>query len=866
MKLLLVDSMGLLYRGHFAMIRNPLTGPDGTVTSGLTHLLNETFSVLDATGATHACAVFDSHQPGFRAEISADYKAGRPPTPEELIRQAALAPDILDAMGVSVLQVDPWEADDLIATAARRVEEMGGSVVILSSDKDLLQLVSDRVSVLRPGRGGRPGRMVGRGEVAGELGVSAGQVADYLALAGDSSDNIPGAKGIGPKTAVRLLGEFRSLEGIYASIDSVSPASLRSRLLESREQVRLGRRLTGLRFDAPLPGDVGSMTLRTPDHSRALPLLERLGMHRLTGRVPVPVDADTDPCMVSDAESAASMLRESGASGRAFIWPLPHPADDIGGACGFSVSFPGGGDWFVDPSSLDPADGEAPGRLLERLAGGMPWASAGSKAVCRLLGSGSGPPCSDPLLADYVLRSGGAGRSLESLSAERLGRALPPLSPDFPTPVQACSRSRATLDLCGMLDAEVDSDAGMRAVYRDLELPLACVLASMESRGVGLDTAALDETGAGLRSELASTEERAFELLGFRINMNSPARVSEVLFEKLGLPRIRRTDGGGDSSGMTVLQALAGMHPFVALVSEHREISKLLSTYVDALPGFVSPRTGLVHTSFNQAVTATGRLSSSNPNLQNIPVRTPRGRSIRRCFRAGSPGDVLVSADYSQIELRILAHLAGDGALRSAYMEDADIHSRTAAAVFGDASPEHRRRAKEVNFSIVYGISPHGLAQRLGIERSEAAGIINRYFETYPEVEAFFRRCVAEAETAGETRTMFGRRRSFGDLASSRGNARRALERMAANTTVQGSAADLMKAAMIRAFRSLRAMPEAGLVLQVHDELVASCPREAAGEVSRLLVEAMEGACELAVPLRVECGWGSDWLEAHGSV
>jgi DNA polymerase-1 len=467
----------------------------------------------------------------------------------------------------------------------------------------------------------------------------------------------------------------------------------------------------------------------------------------------------------------------------------------------------------------------------------------------------------DPVLADYVLSSGSPGRSLEALSEDLLGDALTPAAD--PSRAAAVRRAHACARICSIQAGRLRGDEGLSRVYGEVELPLVPVLASMERRGMGLDRAFLETLREEFADDLRRLEVAAAELAGGPVNMNSPAKVSEVLFGRLGLPRTKKTGSGGDSSGISVLQSLRGSHPFVEVVIEHRELSKLLSTYVDRLPGFVSPGTGLIHTRFNQSVTATGRLSSSNPNLQNIPIRTERGRRIRRCFTPGRPGHAIVSADYSQIELRVLAHLAGEGALREAYMRGEDIHSTTARAVFGDAAPEHRRKAKEVNFSIVYGISPHGLSSRLGVSREEAASIINRYFATYPEVDSFFRRCVDDAVSSGETRTLLGRRRAFPDLAGAKGNLRKGMERMVVNTTVQGSGADIVKLAMLAVARRLAAeLPEAGLALQVHDELVITAPVESADPARAILEEEMEKAVPLAVPLEADSGIGENWLDA----
>ncbi len=853
MKLLLVDSMGMLYRGHFAMSRNPLRAPDGMVTSGLHHLLTETVTLLARLSPDAAAAAFDSHEPGFRNELFPEYKANRPETPAELIDQALAAPALLRALGISTLEEPGWEADDLIASAARGAEASGWEVIVLSADKDLLQLVSDRVSVIRPGRPGKPQETVGPDRVEEVAGAPPAHIADLLALAGDSSDNVPGARGVGPKTASMLVREFGSVEDIYAHLDSVEPGSLRRKLVESRDSVAMSLELVRLRYDAPGTGDPSAFLLRPPGADSA-PALERFGMRALAAKLglrsapgvpspslPVGEEPPSEP-----SGDAAGLIRLLSEGSTPFVEISAAPS--IHRAPG-EIAVSGGGegqDWFFETAGEE----TPPAGMAEILASGR-FLCRDSKSFLHAawsMGARPEPPAGDLGLAAYVLDPGSPG---DAAATGRHARA-------------SCSSARLGLETLRTLEDRIARDPSLSRIYRDLELPLSAVLAGMERRGVSLDTANLAEMRSSLLLELEGIEAEASRLIGTPVNLRSPAQISAVLFDRLGLPRLAKTGRGADSSDGTVLQNLAGAHPFVGIVAEHREVSKLLSTYVDRLPSFVSPDTGLVHTSFNQAVTATGRLSSSDPNLQNIPIRTERGRALRKCFRAPGSGEVLVSADYSQIELRILAHLAGEGQLRQAYTEDADIHSMTAMAVFGSSGPEQRRRAKEVNFSIVYGVSAHGLAQRLGLDRSRAAVIINRYFDAYPEIDSFLRACISSAESTGETRTILGRRRSFAGLAAAKGTARKAMERMAVNTTVQGSAADLMKLAMLRAAKRLAdEVPGSGLVLQVHDEMVASCPGDMAGRVALILKESMEGAMDLGVPLRAETGWGPDWLAAH---
>jgi DNA polymerase-1 len=855
-KLLLVDSMGLLYRGHYALSARPLTAPDGFVTSGLSHLASEVLNLSGRLLPDYAAIVFDSPEKSFRAGIYEAYKANRPVPPDDLIAQMVMAPDLMEALGFRILRTPGFEADDLIASAAMQAADEGIRVTILTADKDLLQLASELISISQPGRPGKPGCTVGPAEVPRLLGVAPGQVVDYLALAGDSSDNVPGAKGIGPKTAQALLAKFSTLDAIYGAIDTVTPASVREKLLASRDRVMLSRDLVTLRLDS-IPGlDVESLVIRPPDREKALSMLERLGLRRILGKIsPAPRQAGIRSGTIQ-APAADSRIPASAGASILALEPLGVRGEGPDARCeGFASS---GGLVFSasEPGGLDDLR-----KLLERSPG---ICSSDAKLVLHLLrdiGVEHSVVAGDPVLADYVLSSGNPGRSLDHLCRDILGISVPP-SAD-PLQASAASRAAACSKVCEVLEERLLADARLKGIYMDLEIPLIPVLASMEQRGMGLDREFLAVLREEFLQELRSLEDRAAGLAGGVVNLNSPARVSEVLFGRLGLPRIRKTGAGADSSGISVLMALSGMHPFVDLVIEHRELAKLLSTYLDKLPDFVSPRTGLIHTRFNQAVTATGRLSSSKPNLQNIPIRTERGRRIRRCFVPGRPGHVIVSADYSQIELRILAHMAGEGALREAYGNGEDIHSTTAVAIFGDASPEHRRKAKEVNFSIVYGISPHGLGRRLGVRREEAASMINRYFATYPEVDSFFRRCVDEAAASGETRTLLGRRRLFPDLAAARGNLRKGMERMVVNTTVQGSGADIVKLAMLAVHRRLAVeMPGAGLALQVHDELVVTVPRSLAEGARAILMEEMGRAFPLEVPLTADAGIGGNWLDA----
>lgn len=876
-RLFLIDTLGILYRGHYAMMRSPLKGRDGTVTSGISHLLSELVRLHDENPESVIAAIGDAPAKTFRSDLFPAYKANRPETPQELREQTKLARKIIPLMGIPYVEKHGLEADDIIAGFAQNSTI---PVTIVSPDKDLLQLVTGSVSVLRPGRYGGKATLVEEGGVTAVMGVSAAQVADLLAIMGDSSDNIPGAKGIGAKGAVKLLNEFGSIDCIYKNLPSVSSVSVRGKLQDSREMVFLSRELT--RLDRPLPPDLSGIQLEMgePDREALLPLLERLSLTKIALKAGVKFNtASPEPekysCKVNIVIDPADFAFPG--SGPLSIdtetsSKNPSEADLIG----FSATSVPDESWYF--SCRDSSRVQEALTVLEKEAAERGFIAQNAKYDVRVLerhGIKLAAPAGDPYLADYLLRPDSREHSLKKLVPQWLNRTMETFAQvsggtDSLVNVSTediarycCVDSASTLALSRKLSALISADEGLNRVYREIELPLSAVLADMEKTGIGLDRDALRAEGDQISSEIFKLMELAAEQSGRSINLASPAQAASVMFDTLGLKPSRKTSKGARSTGMSVLAALKNEHPFVKTLIEFRELSKLMNTYVQKLPGYVNDETGLIHTSFNQAVAATGRLSSSNPNLQNIPIRTARGREIRKCFIPPVRGDVFVTADYSQIELRILAHLAGEGVLREAYRENADIHSRTAEALFGDSEPDHRRKAKEVNFSIIYGISAFGLASRLQVSRGEAAGIISRYYDTYPEVKKFYDETIVKAETTGETRTMFGRKRNFQGMASARGNERKQMERVAVNSVVQGSAADMIKYAMIHvAERLKRELPSAALVLQVHDELVLTCPSGDQENAGRILREEMENAVSLLVPLTVETGWGTNWLAA----
>ena len=891
-RLLLIDSLGLLYRGHFAMSRNPLAASDGTVTSGLYHLVREILDQMDSLEPVVTVAAMDYPGPCFRRGLYAEYKANRPPMPDELRTQADLARELVPAMGIPMIEREGLEADDIIASLTEQALDRGWEVSILSSDKDLLQLVGPGVTVIRPGGPGKTAETVGEEGVERILGVPPDRVVDLMALTGDSSDNVPGAKGIGPKTACGLIEKFGTLEGIYEHIDDAGTPSVRSKLEVSREMVDLSRELVALLPATELDVSLETLSGFTGDPALAVQLLSRLGMSSLVSRLGEEsgggdlfssLDHQEFPQgSVSIASSAADIVLPADLPGNAPIAVdtettslNPFDASPVG----VSVAWSPDDALYVPLAGSDPITTEAASSALEGILSGREVFAQNGKYdmhVLNRMGIGLHGLAGDPMIADYLLRPEDRSHSLSSLSLAWLGRSMRSYSDtlgdadDLSTVETSkvasycAADSRAAWELSVKLREELSVDPRLLELYDSLELPLASVLTSMEHRGVALDMQALSELEGSFSTRLAELEHAAEGMTGAHINLNSPAQVSSVLFDTLGLRTVRKTPGGGRSSDMDVLSALEGEHPFVGLVLEHRELSKLLNTYIRRLPDFISVSDGLLHTNFSQTVAATGRLSSSGPNLQNIPIRTSRGREVRKCFHPGLPGEVFVTADYSQIELRVLAHLAGPGKLREAFSRGMDIHSATAEAVFGDASLDNRRKAKEVNFSILYGISPWGLSRRMGMDMGEAAGIIDRYMAEYPELKSFFSRCITDAEATGETRTILGRKRGFHGFDKAKGSRRKSMERMVVNTTVQGSAADIVKLAMLRVHRMLGEMfTGSGLVLQVHDELVAVAPEADSVAVAEAVCREMECAMDLEVDLVVETGIGRNWMEAQ---
>ncbi|MDT7910110.1 DNA polymerase I [Thermus sp.] len=818
-RVLLVDGHHLAYRTFHAL--KGLTTSRGEPVQAVYGFAKSLLKALKEDGDS-VIVVFDAKAPSFRHEAYEGYKAGRAPTPEDFPRQLALIKELVDLLGLVRLEVPGYEADDVLASLAKKAEKEGYEVRILTADKDLYQLLSDRIHVLHP-----EGYLITPAWLWEKYGLRPDQWADYRALTGDESDNLPGVKGIGEKTARKLLEEWGSLERLLKNLDRLRPA-IREKILAHMDDLKLSWDLAKVRTDLPLEVDFAKR--REPDRERLRAFLERLEFGSLLhefGLLESPKALEEAP------------------------WPPPE-----GAFVGFVLSRkePMWADLLALAAAREGRVHRAPEpyKALRDLKEARGLLAKDLSVLALREGLGL-PPGDDPMLLAYLLDPSnttpeGVARRYGGEWTEEAGE-------------RAALSERLFANLWGRLEGE----ERLLWLYREVERPLSAVLAHMEATGVRLDVAYLRALSLEVAEEIARLEAEVFRLAGHPFNLNSRDQLERVLFDELGLPAIGKTEKTGKrSTSAAVLEALREAHPIVEKILQYRELTKLKSTYIDPLPDLIHPRTGRLHTRFNQTATATGRLSSSDPNLQNIPVRTPLGQRIRRAFIA-EEGWLLVALDYSQIELRVLAHLSGDENLIRVFQEGRDIHTETASWMFGvpreAVDPLMRRAAKTINFGVLYGMSAHRLSQELAIPYEEAQAFIERYFQSFPKVRAWIEKTLEEGRRRGYVETLFGRRRYVPDLEARVKSVREAAERMAFNMPVQGTAADLMKLAMVKLFPRLE---EVGgrMLLQVHDELVLEAPKERAEAVARLAKEVMEGVYPLAVPLEVEVGIGEDWLSA----
>jgi len=883
-RVVLIDGTNTLYRAFFAI--PSLRAPDGFPTNAAYGFVTMLAKVIREEQPSAVIVVFDARGETFRHRLFPEYKAGREAQPEDLSVQIPVVRELIAAHRIPVVEVADFEADDVIATLAARAPD-DADIVIVSTDKDLMQLVDERVVLLD----GIKGRRYGPAEVEARFGVPPDRVLDLRALVGDPSDNIPGVKGIGEKGAARLLEEWGSLDELLAHVAQIKATRARNALESHADTARLSRQLATLRTDAPLPLGWEDAKLAEPDAEALRALYERLGFTRLLEGLGDEGGGARKPggaARVEILKGASALERLVVQLGKASVVPLtclfgesgPLEEDVVGVAVATDA----------DTAAYLPVgpEGFALADLLERLApliaspGRVAWIARDSKRIQMLFaecGSELALPHFDVELAGQLLDPAGA-RSLAAIANKHLGLELAAWEqlagrgararPAREIPVAeladwAAAEACAVRALHAPLAAELDRD-DLTPLYDEVELPMTRVLARMERAGVRIDEARLGSLADEYQGMLGAIEQEIHSLAGEEFLVSSPKQLQHILFEKLGLPVIKKTKTGY-STDESVLEQLAVEHELPRRILEHRRLAKLLSTYVVALPPLVNQRTGRIHPTFHQLGAATGRLSASNPNVQNIPIRGEEGARIREAF-IPADGCTLLSADYSQIELRLLAHYSGDEGLVEAFRRGDDVHRQTAAEVAGiapsEVSDDQRARAKAVNFGILYGLSAFGLANQLGIASAEAQAMIDAYFDRYPGVRSFLETTVEAARARGFVSTLLGRRRYLPDLASRNRTLRMAAERMATNSVLQGTAADLIKKAMVDLDAALGSRGLAArMILQVHDELVFEVPESEVADLEPLVRERMEGVVALRVPIVVHVGVGKSWREAH---
>ncbi len=904
MSLFLIDGHALAYRSYYAFIRKPLVNSKGEETSAVFGFVRTIVNVLERYGPSHLAVVFDSEEETFRKGLFSDYKANRPEMPESLVSQLARIFEVLKAMRIPVLSVPGFEADDIMATLAVRLEAET-AVRIFTGDKDLLQVVNDRVHVIRPGKGGLLDEEIGPDGLREAYGLTPEQFIDFQALMGDPTDNVPGVPGVGEKTALKLVADYGSLEGVYENLEGIPSKSLQKKLVDGKEQAFLSRQLVLLNRSVPIETSLEQLRRRDFDGERLGRLLDDLefarfaDLARTTGAAP-----RSEPVRrYHTVDTEAELTRFVSALARPAEFAVDVEASDVDPMrailAGISFAWREGEAWYVpiksvlgDETTIFAAT-ECPGLPLDRVRDvlGPVLADPTKRKIGQnikydaIVLANSGIELEgigfDTMLASYCLHPARRSHGLDNLARELFGHEKVPFKSLFDVrskkkdiravPLKtvseyACEDADYTLRIKQVFEPLLEASQ-VKDLFEKVEMPLSRVLTRMEMCGVALDTRFLRNLSHELTEKLATIEQAVYEQAGEQFNINSTARLQEILFRKLGLKPSSKTKTGY-STDVDVLKSLADEHPLPALVLEYRTIAKLKSTYVDTLPVLVNPKTGRVHTSYNQAVTTTGRLSSSDPNLQNIPIRTPIGRQIRTAFVARDAGWVLLDADYSQIELRIMAHLSQDAELTKAFAEDDDVHRRTAARIMGvrpdEVSDEMRSRAKTVNFGIIYGMGARGLAQSLGIGVEVARKFIDDYFENYPGVRRFIDETIARAKRDRAVSTLLGRARQLPDITSSDRRAQSFAERTAVNTPIQGTAADIIKTAMVKIDRRLEERRlRSRMIMQVHDELLFEVPSDELDEVKVVVREGMEGAIGLDVPLKVDMGIGKNWLEAH---
>lgn len=924
-KFVIIDAMALAYKGYYAFISRPLMTSKGEPTSAVYGFVSQLLKIMEDTKPDYIAVAFDSKEKTFRHEKYENYKSSREEMPEDMIQQIDRIKQIIEAFRIPIYILPGYEADDLIGTAVKKAEKAGFICYAITPDKDFIQLVSENIKLIKPGKSADEIIIIDEDKVREEYGFEPKQMIDYLALVGDSSDDIPGVAGIGPKTAAPLIQKFKTLENIYKNIDSIEKQSIANKLLENKENAFLSKELATINTNVPFEINFEEARLKKPDLEKLLKIFNELEFKTFSARIKKLYSDDISKAeteikteeketieeniQVYDrkkvkyhlitSKEEATKLYEILSSADLFVFDTETDSLNTFEAnlagCSFSIKPKEA--WFVAVNPLKETDGLFYADLSERLSIDdfikifKPiFENKKIKKVCqngkfdigvlRKYGIEVENFYFDTMLASYVIDPD-QKHGMDELSEKYLSYKPIPLieligskkTPEkiFEVDVQrlsdySCEDADITFRLYEILNKILKKE-GLEKVAYEIEFPLVPVLEDMERTGVRIDTKILKEFSKDLQILLDNYSNEIYRLAGETFNINSTQQLQKILFEKLKLPQTSKTKTGF-STDARALESLKGTHPIIDIIMDYRQVSKLKSTYADALPDLINPQTGRIHTTFNQTAASTGRLSSNDPNLQNIPIRTELGKEIRRAFVPRDKNYVILSADYSQIELRIMASICEDETLINAFKNGEDIHKRTAALVFKvkpeEVTPEMRRKAKEVNFGILYGLGPYGLKTRLGISQSHAKEIFENYFNSFKKVKKFMEDSIKKAQKKGYAETLMGRRRYLRNINSKNNVVRQFEERVAINMPIQGTAADMIKLAMIKIYNELKKRKaKTKMILQVHDELVFDAHKEEVDELKYIIKDIMENALPLNLPVVVDIGIGDNWLDAH---
>ncbi len=919
-KLLLIDAYALIFRAYYAFINNPRINSKGVNTSAVFGFTNALEDILRKEKPTHVAVVFDHKDGSFRKKLYPPYKAQRKPTPEDIIKSVPYIKEIIKGFNIPILEVPDYEADDTIGTLAKQAAAKGYKVYMMTPDKDFGQLVDENIKIYKPGRKGKPAEILGVWEIRQKYNIKhPEQVIDILALWGDTSDNVPGIEGVGEKKASKLIAEYGSVENIYENIDKIK-GKMREKLLEGKEQIKLSKELVTIALDVPVEFDEELFARKEKDKERLQKVFEELEFRTMGQRVVNSKAENTQPVQGSLFDNAQTtpekeplqdnfdsiktvshnyVLIENKKDRTELIKKLSEQKDfcfdtETTGLeiisseiIGLAFSFKEHEAYYVvlpkdfneSKSILEEFKSVFENENIEKTGQNIKY----DILMLKNYGIAVNGKLFDTMLAHYLLQPEQA-HNLNYLAESYLNYKMVKIEELIGAKGKAQKNMRMvaveklkeyagedadiTFRLKKILQKELEKAAMLKLAY-EIEMPLVPVLADMEFTGVNIDSEFLNRYADELRKKIIAIEQEIYRLAGVEFNIASPKQLGEVLFDRMKIiAQAKKTKTGQYATGEQELLKIRDKHEIIDKILDYRGLQKLLNTYVAALPKLVNPKSGKLHTSFNQAAVATGRLSSSNPNLQNIPIRTEEGREIRKAFVPSIPDAYIFSADYSQIELRIMAHISGDEQMIAAFKENADIHTATASKIFnvpaGEVTREMRTKAKSANFGIIYGISSFGLAQNLGIKRSEAKELIDNYFKTYPKVKEYMNKQVAKAREQQYVETLFGRRRYLRDIDSRNSLVRSVAERNAINAPIQGTAADIIKLAMINIFNKLQEKQlKSKMILQVHDELVFEVPKNELEELKNMVHYEMENAVKLSVPLIADSAYGKNWLEAH---